>query len=61
MRELDELSVANSGLEETMVVACQEIRETLRRRPALQDLRTATFFNAINKVARGYLELGVFP
>ena len=57
----DELSVVNSGLEETMVVAYQEMRETLRRRPALQDLRTAAFFNAINKVARAYLELGVFP
>jgi glutamate dehydrogenase (NAD(P)+) len=57
----DELSIVNSGLEETMVVAYQQIRETLRQRPALQDLRTAAFFSAINKVARAYLELGVFP
>jgi glutamate dehydrogenase (NAD(P)+) len=57
----DEMSIVNSGLEETMVVAYQEIRESLRRQPALEDLRTAAFFNAINKVAQSYLELGVFP
>jgi len=57
----DELGVVNSGLEETMAVAYQGIRETLRRQPALQDLRTAAFFNAINKIAQAYLELGIFP
>jgi glutamate dehydrogenase (NAD(P)+) len=57
----DELSIVNSGLEETMVTAYQEIRETLRRQPEAHDLRTAAFLNAINKVARAYLELGVFP
>ena len=57
----DELGIVNSGLEETMVTAYQEIRETLQRQPAAQDLRTAAFLNAINKVARSYLELGVFP
>jgi glutamate dehydrogenase (NAD(P)+) len=57
----DEMSIVNSGLEETMVVAYQEIRESLRRQPALEDLRTAAFFNAINRVAQSYLELGVFP
>lgn len=51
----------NSGLEDTMAVAHQEVRDTLRRVPALQDLRTAAFFGAINKIARAYLELGVFP
>jgi glutamate dehydrogenase (NAD(P)+) len=57
----DELSTVNSGLERTMTVAYQEIRETLRRQPGLQDLRTAAFLTAINKVARVYLELGIFP
>ena len=57
----DELSIVNSGLEDTMAVAYQEIRETLGRQPALQDLRTAAFFGAINKIARAYLELGIFP
>ncbi|HVH26117.1 MAG TPA: Glu/Leu/Phe/Val dehydrogenase [Vicinamibacterales bacterium] len=57
----DELSIVNSGLEDTMTTAYQEIREALRRRPDLQDLRTAAFFTAINKIARAYLELGIFP
>lgn len=57
----DEVSIVNSGLEETMIVAYHELRETLRQHPALQDLRTAAFFGAINKVARAYLELGIFP
>jgi glutamate dehydrogenase (NAD(P)+) len=57
----DELSIVNSGLEETMAVAYRELREALRVQPALGDLRTAAFFVAIEKVARSYLELGVFP
>ena len=57
----DELSIVNSGLEDTMTVAYQELRETLRIQPALSDLRTAAFFVAIEKVARAYLELGIFP
>ena len=57
----DELSIVRSGLEETMVLACREIRDTLRQKPAVQDLRTAAFLNAIDKIARSYLELGVFP
>jgi glutamate dehydrogenase (NAD(P)+) len=57
----DEMSIVNSGLEETMAIAYQEIRETLRRQPAAGDLRTAAFLTAIDKVARAYLELGIFP
>jgi glutamate dehydrogenase (NAD(P)+) len=57
----DELSVVNSGLEDTMSLAYQELRETLRRQLALGDLRTAAFFVAIEKIARSYLELGIFP
>jgi glutamate dehydrogenase (NAD(P)+) len=44
-----------------MVVAYQDIRETLRKQPAMGDLRTAAFANAINKVAIVYEELGIFP
>jgi glutamate dehydrogenase (NAD(P)+) len=57
----NELSIVNSGLEDTMTVAYQEIRELLRQQPGLQDLRTAAFLTALNKVARAYLELGIFP
>ena len=57
----DELSIVNSGLEETMAVAYQELRDALRARPVLGDLRTAAFFVAIERIARAYLELGIFP
>jgi glutamate dehydrogenase (NAD(P)+) len=59
--EHDELTLVNSGLEETMIAAYHEIVETKRRDPRIPDLRTAAFVNAIDKVSRAYLELGIFP
>jgi len=61
VRVTDELAIVNSGLEDTMIVAYQEIREALRRQPEVGDLRTAAFVTAINKVAIVYEELGIFP
>ena len=61
VRGADELTVVNSGLEETMVVAYREIRATLQRHPDMGSLRIAAMSNAIEKVARAYLSLGVFP
>lgn len=61
IRGSDELTVVNSGLEEIMLVAYHEIRDTLRRRPKMRSLRIAAMANAIEKVARSYLSLGVFP
>ena len=61
IRGPDELTVVNSGLEEIMAVAYREIRETLERRPEMGSLRIAAMANAIEKVARSYLALGVFP
>ena len=57
----DELSIVNSGLEDTMIIAYQDIREALRKQPEMGDLRTAAFVTAINKVAIVYEELGIFP
>jgi len=57
----DEIDLVNSGLEETMVGAYQQLREVARRDPRISDLRTAAFLNALNKVATSYLELGIFP
>ena len=57
----DEEDLVNSGLEETMVSAYNEIREAKKQHGASMDLRTAAYVNAINKVARSYLELGIFP
>jgi len=60
-RGADELTVVNSGLEEILVVAYHEICDTLRRHPDMRSLRVAAMANAIEKVARSYLSLGVFP
>ncbi len=55
----DEVELVYSGLEETMIGAYDEVRELALQHDV--DLRTATFINAINKVAVSYLEMGIFP
>ncbi len=57
----DELDLVNSGLEETMISAYQQIRDIWRRRKNVSDLRTAAFVSAIEKIALSYRELGIFP
>jgi glutamate dehydrogenase (NAD(P)+) len=57
----DEQDLVNSGLEETMVAAYHELLEVKRKHPGVPDLRIAAFLNAIHKVARSYMELGIFP
>ncbi|MEX0893828.1 MAG: Glu/Leu/Phe/Val dehydrogenase [Gemmatimonadota bacterium] len=54
-----ELDLVNSGLEDTMVSAYQEIVEIARREAI--DLRSAAYVSAINRVARSYLSRGIFP
>jgi glutamate dehydrogenase (NAD(P)+) len=60
-RGADEVDLVNSGLEETMAVAYNQIRETWKSDPKIQSLRTAAFIVAINKIATCYAELGIFP
>jgi len=57
----DEQDLVNSGLEETMISAYQELIEVKEQHPGVPDLRIAAFLAAINKVARSYAELGIFP
>ena len=57
----DEQDLVNSGLEETMISAYQELIEVKERHPGVPDLRIAAFLDAIHKVARSYMELGIFP
>ena len=56
-----EEDLVNSGLEETMISAYQGLVETKESHPGVPDLRIAAFLNAIHKVARSYMELGIFP
>jgi len=60
-RGADEIDLVNSGLEESMAVAYNQIRETWKSDPRIPGLRTAAFICAINKIATCYAELGVFP
>jgi glutamate dehydrogenase (NAD(P)+) len=57
----EEEDLVNSGLEETMSVAWQQIRDVQRKHTKVPDLRTAAFISAIDKIAVSYLELGIFP
>jgi glutamate dehydrogenase (NAD(P)+) len=57
----DEEDLVNSGLEETMVYAYHEIRDTLLESKKIPDLRTAAFVNSIDKIATSYMNLGIFP
>ena len=57
----NEIDLVRSGLEETMIMAYHSIREQMLRDPRIEDLRTAGFVVAINKVASDYMNLGIFP
>ena len=57
----DEEDLVNSGLEETMINAYNEIREVREEHGNEFGLRTAAFIVAIDKVATSYMELGIFP
>ena len=57
----DEQDLVNSGLEETMIAAFHELLNLQRQTKGIPDLRIAAFVSAIHKVARSYMELGIFP
>lgn len=59
-RGADELDLVRSGLDDTMRLAYQEIREVRDNNEKITDLRTAVYVTAIQKIARSYLEVGVF-
>lgn len=57
----DEIDLVRSGLEDTMVNAYDEIRGTFKRKKGVEDLRSAAFIVALNKIAGDYVRLGIFP
>ncbi|HAI82631.1 MAG TPA: glutamate dehydrogenase, partial [Chitinophagaceae bacterium] len=57
----EEVDLVHSGLEETMITATREIMDIWKANPAIPDMRTAAYVNAINKVGISYAELGIFP
>jgi len=57
----DEEELVNSGLEEIMINAYQEIREAWKQKNKIPDLRTAAFVVAIEKITNSYVALVIFP
>lgn len=57
----DEGDLVDSGLEDTMILAYREIHKTWTKFDRKISKRTAAFINAIEKIARSYLDLGIFP
>ncbi|MCB0550339.1 MAG: Glu/Leu/Phe/Val dehydrogenase [Phaeodactylibacter sp.] len=60
-RGAEEIDLVRSGLEETMISSYNQIREVMKRKRKVDDLRTAAFVSAINKISSDYLSLGIFP
>lgn len=54
-----EAELVDSGLEETMIIAYNEINEIRKEHDV--DLRTAAFISAIQKVGTIYNQMGIFP
>ena len=59
-RGADELDLVRSGLDDTMRTAYQQIRETMLSMDNVNDLRTASYVTSIKKIARSYLDVGVY-
>ena len=57
----EEEDLVNSGLEETMVSAYNQIRDKWAGNKKIPDLRTAAFVTSIEKIATSYMALGIFP
>jgi glutamate dehydrogenase (NAD(P)+) len=56
-----EIELVNSGLEDTMITAYNQIRETFKQHPDIKDVRTAAFVCSLKKIASDYVSLGIFP
>ena len=59
LRGADELELVRSGLDDTMRVAYQAMREVWHARDDVQDLRTAAYLVSIGKVAASYRAKGL--
>ncbi|MBO9452177.1 Glu/Leu/Phe/Val dehydrogenase [Tropicibacter sp. R16_0] len=59
LRGADELELVRSGLDDTMRIAYQSMREIWHDRADVEDLRTAAYLVSINKVAASYRAKGL--
>lgn len=60
VRGADEIDLVRSGLDDTMRLAYQQIREVLQKNKKVNDYRTASFVISIEKIARTYIDVGIF-
>ena len=60
VRGADELDLVRSGLDDTMRLSYQQISEELHSNNEIADFRTAAYAVAIKKIARAYLDIGVY-
>lgn len=56
-----EIELVNSGLEDTMSIAYNQVRETLLSDSRIPDVRTAAFVCSLKKIASDYISMGIFP
>jgi len=56
----DEIDLVRSGLDDTMRQAYQQIRQVRNINSKVDDLRTAAFVIAVEKIARSYLDIGIY-
>jgi len=56
----DEVDLVRSGLDDTMRMAYQEMRNELMANKNIHDLRTAAFAIAIQKISRTYIDVGIY-
>jgi glutamate dehydrogenase (NAD(P)+) len=56
----DELDLVRSGLDDTMRMAYQQLRETKESNDKIKDYRTAAYVVAVSKISRSYLDIGVY-
>ncbi|WP_170397593.1 Glu/Leu/Phe/Val family dehydrogenase [Ruegeria arenilitoris] len=59
LRGADELELVRSGLDDTMRIAYQSMREVWHSRDDVEDLRTAAYIVAIDRVAKSYRAKGL--
>jgi glutamate dehydrogenase (NAD(P)+) len=59
VRGASELDLVRSGLDDTMRMAFQDIREAMKRYPDITDYRTASYVLALEKIVQNYEDIGL--
>jgi glutamate dehydrogenase (NAD(P)+) len=56
----DELALVRSGLDDSMRMAFQELRQVRDNNDKISDFRTAAYVVAVEKISRTYLDVGIY-